>query len=140
MKSYKNYRLTEDGEVLRVRTSGELVPAKVTELQYGHKVVTIGGEVVYVSRLMWCLFSGIDYSRFSGKIRYKDGNPRNVAFENLYEKPELKPMKEEPVWLVRKAYASGMSHEKAAEIYGLPLSRVRTLCIGFDQKEKFNIF
>ena len=135
-KSYLNLVVTDTGHVSR-KVGETLIPVKLSYVgNKGHVIFTSSGKTIYLARLVYCLFNGIEYDDFKGRIRYR-GAYSDCSLSNIFsvDKHEVKPViKKDRVdpWAVRSAYCAGVSVSNISGLHEISEQRVKQVCIGFE--------
>jgi len=132
-RQFNGYTITDTGKVFRpngTEVSGTKIGSN------GHIIMTLGGRTIYLARLVYCLFNGLDYDAFCGRIRYY-GEYSDCSLKNIFvvSKPERKPSKPKRVidsWEIRTMFCSGLSASEISQMMNVPQSRVKFMCQGFE--------
>lgn len=133
VRTFNGYTITDTGKVFR--PNGTEVPG--TKIgKNGHVIMTLGGKTVYLARLVYCLFEGLDYDAFCGRIRYY-GPYEDCSLKNIFvvSKPERKhsPLKRViDSWEIRTLFCSGLSPAEISTMLNIPVSRIKFMCQGFE--------
>jgi len=130
---YNGYTITDSGKVFRA--NGIEVPG--TRIgKNNHVIMTLGGKTIYLARLVYCLFNGLDYDAFCGRIRYY-GSYEDCSLKNIFivSKPERKASKPKRVidsWEIRTLFCSGLSAAEISQMLNISASRIKFMCQGFE--------
>lgn len=132
-KQFNRYTITDTGEVFRpngARVVGNRIGKN------GHVIMTLGGKTVYLARLVYCLFNGLDYDAFIGRVRYY-GSYEDCSLKNIFivSKPERKAPKPRRVidaWEVRTLFCSGLAPAEISKMLNIPEYRIKFMCQGFE--------
>ncbi|MDP3442630.1 MAG: hypothetical protein Q8T08_07170, partial [Ignavibacteria bacterium] len=87
-------------------------------------------------RLVYCLFNGLDYDAFCGRIRYY-GSYEDCSLKNIFvvSKPKRKAPKPKRIidaWEIRTLFCSGLAPAEISQMLNLPISRIKFICQGFE--------
>lgn len=131
---FNGYTITKSGKVFRPNGT-EVTGTKIGK--NGHVIMTLGGQTIYLARLVYCLFNGLDYDAFCGRIRYY-GEYADCSLKNLFtvkktERPPLKPKRIIDPWEIRTMLCSGLAADEISRMLNLPASRIKTMCLGFEK-------
>lgn len=140
VKTFNGYTITDTGKVFRPNGT------EVTGTRIGknnHVIMTLGGKTVYVARLVYCLFNGLDYDAFCGRIRYY-GSYEDCSLKNIFivSKPERKAPKPKRIidsWEIRTLFCSGLSPAEISQMLSIPVSRIKFMCHGFEKCGMYEI-
>jgi len=133
VRTFNGYTVTNSGKVLRPNGT-EVQGTRIGK--NGHVIMTLGGRTVYLARLVYCLFNGLDYDAFFGRIRYY-GSYEDCSLKNIFvvSKPERKQANPKRVidsWEIRTLYCSGLSAAEISQMVNVPVSRIKFMCQGFE--------
>lgn len=136
-KHFNGYKITSSGEVFKpdgTQVKGSRIGKN------GHVIMTLSGRTIYLARLVYCLFNGLDYDAFCGRVRYYDGNYSNCALSNIFivSKPERKestPRQKVDAWYIRELFIGGLAPDEISQMTGVHDYRVKLICAGFETVE-----
>lgn len=140
-KQYNGLTITDTGKVYRA-DSVEVTGTRIGK--NGHIIMTIGGKTIYLARLVYCLFNGLDYDAFCGRIRYigeySDCSLKNIFVVSKSERKQSQPRRNVDPWKVRELFVAGLPAAEISEMTGVHEYRVKLICIGFENcdLEKFS--
>ena len=132
-KQFNNFTVTDTGHVFRIDGS-EVLGTPVGKR--GHIMMTLGGKTIYLARLVYCLFNGIEYDNFRQRIRYY-GEYSNCALDNLFvvdipKRKQSPSRKKIDIWEVRTMFCSGLAPFEISEHTGVKVPRIKNICTGFE--------
>jgi hypothetical protein len=132
-KTFNGYTVTESGKVYRPNGT-EVTGSKIGK--NGHVIMTLGGQTIYLARLVYCLFNSLDYDAFCGRIRYY-GSYEDCSLKNIFvvSKPERKALKPKRVidpWEIRTLFCSGLALAEISSMLHISQSRIKFICQGFE--------
>lgn len=132
-KQFNGYTVTDTGKVFRPNKT-EVTGTKIGKNK--HVIMTLGGQTVYLARLVYCLFNGLDYDAFCGRVRYY-GSYEDCSLKNIFivSKPERTTVKAKRVidaWDIRTMFCSGLAPAEISQMMNLPTSRIKFMCQGFE--------
>lgn len=130
---FNGYTITDTGKVFRPNGT-EVTGTRIGK--NGHVIMTLGGQTIYLARLVYCLFNGLDYDAFCGRIRYY-GSYEDCSLKNIFvvSKPERKKTVAKRVidsWEIRTLFCSGLSSAEISQMLNIPASRIKFMCQGFE--------
>lgn len=133
VRTFNGYTITDSGQAFR--PNGD----EVTGTRIGknnHVIMTLGGQTIYLARLVYCLFNNLDYDAFCGRIRYY-GSYEDCSLKNIFvvSKPERKAAKPKRIidsWEIRTLFCSGLSAAEISQMLNIPVSRIKFMCQGFE--------
>lgn len=81
---YYGYTITKNGEI--ISPTGNSLNAYYFTYPYSHVTLKINDKSVKLNRaiLIYELFSGEELKRNTFVIQFRDGNPANASFDNIY--------------------------------------------------------
>ncbi len=81
---YHGYTITKNGEI--ISPTGNTLSAYYFTYPYSHVTLKINHKSVKMNKaiLIYELFSGEELKRNTFVIRFRDGNPANASFDNIY--------------------------------------------------------
>jgi hypothetical protein len=126
---YGGLEFTKSGKVYR--GGQEVKPGRIGKRE--HQILTVGGQTLYLGRLIYCLFNDLNYWQVTWRIRYLDGDPTNCSLSNLEPIIRPEPADVIDVWTVREMSASGLSETEISKRTGYTVARVRTAAAGFER-------
>lgn len=132
-KQFNGYLIYSDGRVMRPNLT-EVPGTRIGK--NNHVIMTLGGQTIYLARLVYCLFNGLDYDSFCGRIRYY-GSYEDCSLKNIFvvSKPERKaatPKRVIDSWEIRTLFCSGLSAFEISQMLNIPVSRIKFMCQGFE--------
>lgn len=133
VRTFNGYTVTDSGKVFRPNGT------EVTGTRIGknnHVIMTLGGQTIYLARLVYCLFNDLDYDAFCGRIRYY-GSYEDCSLKNIFvvSKPERKaatPKRIIDSWEIRTLFCSGLSAVEISQMLNIHVSRIKFMCQGFE--------
>lgn len=133
VRTFNGYTITDTGKVFR-SNGDEVTGTRIGK--NGHVIMTLGGQTIYLARLVYCLFNGLDYDAFCGRIRYY-GSYEDCSLKNIFvvSKPEQKTARPKRVidaWEIRTLFCSGLSAAEISIMLNVPVSRIKFMCQGFE--------
>jgi len=133
-RQFNGYTITYTGKVFR--PNGTEVPG--TRIgKNNHVIMTLGGRTIYLARLVYCLFNGLDYDSFCGRIRYygsyEDCSLKNIFAVSKPERPQLTPKRVISPWEIRTLFCSGLAPTEISQMLNVPVSRIKFICQGFEK-------
>lgn len=132
-RQFNDYTITDTGKVFRPNGT-EVTGSRIGKK--GHVIMTLGGRTIYLARLVYCLFNGLDYNAFCGQIRYY-GEYEDCSLKNIFvvSKPARKqsvPKRVIDPWEIRTLFCSGLAPYEIGQMMNVPPSRVKFICQGFE--------
>lgn len=133
VRTFNGYTVTDSGKAFRTNGT-EVTGTRIGK--NGHVIMTLGGQTIYLARLVYCLFNGLDYDAFCGRIRYY-GSYEDCSLKNIFvvSKPERKTSPVKRVinsWEIRTLFCSGLSAAEISQMLNIPVSRIKFMCQGFE--------